>query len=116
MWTRDNLDVLRGQKSESVDLVYADPPFNSNVHVSLNEASAGLEPIGASYVLSPGTAKNRRSLLRHGHRGMIGQADQLRRALGIHNDNRSGGTSHGQEADGSEEGQLTAKWPGTGNG
>ena len=30
MWTRDNLDVLRGVNSESIDLVYADPPFNSN--------------------------------------------------------------------------------------
>ena len=32
MWTRDNLDVLRGLNSESIDLVYADPPFNSNRH------------------------------------------------------------------------------------
>ena len=30
MWTRDNLDVLRGLNSERIDLVYADPPFNSN--------------------------------------------------------------------------------------
>ena len=30
MWTRDNLDVLRGLNSESIDLIYADPPFNSN--------------------------------------------------------------------------------------
>ena len=30
MWTRDNLEVLRGLNSESVDLVYADPPFKSN--------------------------------------------------------------------------------------
>ena len=30
MWTRDNLDVLRGLNSESIDLVYANPPFNSN--------------------------------------------------------------------------------------
>ena len=30
MWTADNLDVLRGLNSESIDLVYADPPFNSN--------------------------------------------------------------------------------------
>ena len=30
MWTRDNLDVRRGLNSESSDLVYADPPFNSN--------------------------------------------------------------------------------------
>ena len=25
MWTRDNLDILRGLNSESIDLVYADP-------------------------------------------------------------------------------------------
>ena len=30
MWTRDNLGVLRGLNSASIDLVYADPPFNSN--------------------------------------------------------------------------------------
>src|SRR4051794_35130675 len=26
----DNLDVLRGMRAESVDLIYLDPPFNSN--------------------------------------------------------------------------------------
>ena len=26
----DNLPVLRGMEAESIDLVYADPPFNSN--------------------------------------------------------------------------------------
>ena len=30
MWTGDNLDVLRGLNSDSVDLIYMDPPFNSN--------------------------------------------------------------------------------------
>ena len=30
MWTADNLDVLRGMNSETVDLIYLDPPFNSN--------------------------------------------------------------------------------------
>ena len=29
MFTRDNLPVMRGMDSESVDLVYLDPPFNS---------------------------------------------------------------------------------------
>ena len=29
MWTRDNLDVLRGLNGKCIDLVYADPPFNS---------------------------------------------------------------------------------------
>ena len=30
MWTSDNLSVLRGMNSDSVDLIYLDPPFNSN--------------------------------------------------------------------------------------
>ena len=29
-WTGDNLDILRGTNSECVDLIYLDPPFNSN--------------------------------------------------------------------------------------
>ena len=30
LWTQDNLYVLRGMNSECVDLIYLDPPFNSN--------------------------------------------------------------------------------------
>ena len=30
IWAGDNLDILRGMNSESVDLCYLDPPFNSN--------------------------------------------------------------------------------------
>jgi len=30
VWTGDNLDILRGMNSECVDLIYLDPPFNSN--------------------------------------------------------------------------------------
>ena len=30
VWTGDNLDILRGINSESIDLIYLDPPFNSN--------------------------------------------------------------------------------------
>lgn len=30
IFTGDNLDVMRGMNSQSVDLVYLDPPFNSN--------------------------------------------------------------------------------------
>ena len=30
LWTGDNLDILRGMNSASVDLIYLDPPFNSN--------------------------------------------------------------------------------------
>ena len=29
MWTGDNLPILRGLNSASVDLIYLDPPFNS---------------------------------------------------------------------------------------
>ena len=30
LWTGDNLDIMRGMNSASVDLIYLDPPFNSN--------------------------------------------------------------------------------------
>ncbi len=30
IFTGDNLDILRGINSECVDLIYLDPPFNSN--------------------------------------------------------------------------------------
>ena len=32
VWTGDNLYVMRGMNSETVDLIYLDPPFNSNVN------------------------------------------------------------------------------------
>ena len=31
MWTRDNLPIMRGMNDECIDLIYLDPPFNSNV-------------------------------------------------------------------------------------
>ena len=40
LWTADNLDILRGMNSECVDLIYLDPPFNSN----RNYAAPGWEP------------------------------------------------------------------------
>ena len=46
MWTRDNLDVLRGLNSASIDLVYADPPFNSNKNY---EAPIGSKAAGAAF-------------------------------------------------------------------
>ena len=30
IWTGDNLEILRGLNPASVDLIYLDPPFNSN--------------------------------------------------------------------------------------
>ena len=43
LWTGDNLDVMRGINSESVDLIYLDPPFNSNQDYSapIGSAAAG---------------------------------------------------------------------------
>ena len=46
MWTGDNLDILRGLNSRSVDLVYADPPFNSN---KTYEAPIGSKAAGAAF-------------------------------------------------------------------
>lgn len=30
MWTGDNLNIMRGMNADSVDLIYLNPPFNSN--------------------------------------------------------------------------------------
>ena len=46
MWTGDNLDIMRGMNSESVDLIYLDPPFNSNRTYS---APIGSEAAGAAF-------------------------------------------------------------------
>ena len=32
IWTGDNLEIMRGMNSESVDLIYLDPPFNSKTN------------------------------------------------------------------------------------
>ena len=46
IFTADNLDILRGMDSESVNLIYLDPPFNSNRHY---EAPIGSEAAGAEF-------------------------------------------------------------------
>ncbi len=46
LFTGDNLDVLRGINSDSVDLIYLDPPFNSN---KTYEAPIGSEAAGAAF-------------------------------------------------------------------
>ena len=46
LWTGDNLDVMRGLNSETVDLIYLDPPFNSNREYS---APIGSEAAGAAF-------------------------------------------------------------------
>ena len=46
VWTGDNLDILRGINSDCVDLIYLDPPFNSNRNYS---APIGSKAAGAAF-------------------------------------------------------------------
>ena len=46
IWTGDNLDIMRGMNSGSVDLIYLDPPFNSNKNYS---APIGSEAAGVAF-------------------------------------------------------------------
>ncbi len=46
LWTGDNLHILRGLNSETFDLIYADPPFNSNRNYS---APIGSKAAGAAF-------------------------------------------------------------------
>ena len=46
LFTGDNLDVMRGTNSRSVDLIYLDPPFNSNRSYA---APIGSEAAGAFF-------------------------------------------------------------------
>lgn len=46
MWTGDNLPVMRGMNSSSIDLIYLDPPFNSKANYA---APIGSEAAGAEF-------------------------------------------------------------------
>ena len=46
IWTGDNLDILRGMNSGCVDLIYLDPPFNSNRTYA---APVGSKAAGAAF-------------------------------------------------------------------
>ena len=46
IWTGDNLPIMRGMNSACVDLIYLDPPFNSN---RTYEAPIGTKAAGASF-------------------------------------------------------------------
>ena len=46
VWTGDNLDIMRGMNDECVDLIYLDPPFNSNRNY---EAPIGSQAAGAAF-------------------------------------------------------------------
>ena len=46
IWTGDNLSIMRGLNSGSVDLIYLDPPFNSNANYA---APVGSKAAGAAF-------------------------------------------------------------------
>ena len=46
IWTGDNLHILRGMNSDCVDLIYLDPPFNSNRNYA---APIGSKAAGAAF-------------------------------------------------------------------
>ena len=46
IWTGDNLEIMRGMNSESVDLIYLDPPFNSKANYA---APIGSQAAGAAF-------------------------------------------------------------------
>ena len=46
IWTADNLVVMRGMNSESIDLIYLDPPFNSKRNYA---APTGSKAAGAEF-------------------------------------------------------------------
>ena len=46
IWTGDNLPILRGMNSGSVDLIYLDPPFNSKANYA---APIGSKAAGAAF-------------------------------------------------------------------
>ena len=46
IWTGDNLPILRGMNSASVDLIYLDPPFNSKANYA---APIGSKAAGAAF-------------------------------------------------------------------
>lgn len=45
LFTRDNLEIMRGMADECVDLIYLDPPFNSkhNYSAPIGSQAAGAE-------------------------------------------------------------------------
>ena len=46
VWTGDNLPIMRGMNSDSVDLIYLDPPFNSKANYA---APIGSRAAGAAF-------------------------------------------------------------------
>ena len=48
IWTGDNLDILRGLNSASVNLVFPDPPFNAEMEMILSVLACRVGPLAGS--------------------------------------------------------------------
>ena len=52
IWTGDCLEVMRGMNSQTVDLIYLDPPFNSNANYAAPVGSAAAAAFKDTWTLS----------------------------------------------------------------
>ena len=83
IWTGDNLDIMRGMNSASVDLIYLDPPFNSNADYA---APIGSKAAGAEFKDTWGLSDINlawHGLIKSEHPGLY---DMLRSVRQIHGD------------------------------
>ena len=85
----DNLDVLRGFAPESVDLVYLDPPFNSNANYNVlfktpqgQESQAQIEAFEDTWHWGPQAEGEYRDLLRQENTDVAQMMVALRAFLG----------------------------------
>ena len=68
LFTGDNLDVMRGINSACIDLIYLDPPFNSNADYAASIGFPGRRaPPSRTHgrwtmSISPGTGRSPRSI------------------------------------------------------
>ncbi len=90
----DNLDVLRQHvKDESVDLVYLDPPFNSNRSYNVlfkqksgQESQAQIEAFDDTWTWSQESERAYFELLSHGSPKVSDAIEAMRKLLGEKSD------------------------------
>ena len=82
VWTGDNLDVMRGMNSASVDLIYLDPPFNSKANYA---APIGSIAAGAAFKDTWGLDDVNlawHGLIQHDHPGLYAMLQAVRQIHG----------------------------------
>ena len=82
IWTGDNLPVLHGMNSESVDLIYLDPPFNSHANYAapIDSEAAGAEFKDTWTLDEINLAWH--GLIKHEHPGLYAMLEAVRRIHG----------------------------------